>query len=490
MPHAEGFALVVLLISTAGLVAVLSSRLTEWLRIPAPALVLVAAAVVVALAPGVGHPSARAVDELVTIALVYILFDGGMHIGVRRFRRAAGSIGAVGVLGTFLTTAGAALLLHLAFAVPWYPAVLVATAVAPTDPAIVFSVLGKREVAGRSSTILEGESGANDPVGIALMGALLAAGGLTHDAARSVAGTFLLQMLVGGVVGWLGGRALVWFIRTVTLPTESLYFLRTLVSVPILYGLVTLAHGSGFLAVFVAGIVAGDARAPYMREIRRFHGAVAGLSEITAFVVLGLSVDLGALRHSDVLVPGLVLAVVLAVVIRPVAAGLCLRGSRLRRNEEGFVLFAGLKGAVPILLAEMLRAVDLANAERWFAIVVVVVVFSVLVQGSLTPVVARRLRLPMRTVVPEPWSVGVRLRDEPSGVHRLTVTSGSYADGRPLADLDLEAEDLWLSVVVRGRELVRVTGETVLRAGDELLVLADTDQRDAVARLFEDPATR
>ena len=482
------YALVVLLVSIVALVAVLSNRVTERLKIPAPAIVLVAAALAVTVVPGIHHPADHSVEEIVTIALVFILFDGGMHIGRRRFRAAAKPIVVVGVVGTFLTTAGAAALLAWAFGIPWYAAVLVATAVAPTDPAVVFSVLGKREVAGRSSTILEGESGANDPVGIALMAALLAAGGLSASAFGKVGVEFVLQMVVGAVVGVLGARALLWFMRAVPLPSEALYPLRTLACVPIFYGVATLAHGSGFLAVFVAGILLGDARAPYKREIERFHSAVASLAEIVAFVVLGLTVDLGQLSHADVWVPGLVLAVVLAFVIRPVVVGLCLIPARLRRNEQAFVLFAGLKGAVPILLAVLLREADIPGADRWYGIVVVVVIFSVFVQASLTPVVATKLRLPMRTIEPEPWALGVRLRNEPGGVHRLTVAAGAPADGRAVDDLDLLGERMWISFIVRDSGLVRITGETQLHAGDEVLVLADADLKPVLTRVFERPA--
>jgi len=137
------------------------------------------------------------------------------------------------------------------------------TALAPTDPAVVFSVLGRREVAGRSGTILEGESGANDPVGIALLASLLAAGpGAGVDAAGSVVAAFLLQLAVGAAVGAAGGVLLVGFMRRVPLPSEGLYPLRVLAGALVIYGAATVAHGSGFLAVFIAGILAGDARAP------------------------------------------------------------------------------------------------------------------------------------------------------------------------------------------------------------------------------------
>ena len=241
----------------------------------------------------------------------------GLHLGWSRFRSSAGPIAAAGILGTFLTAAGAAAFCHYAFGLDWYLAVLLGTAVSPTDPAVVFSVLGRREIAGRSGAILEGESGANDPVDIALMAASITAGGITAAGLVQVAGQFILQMGVGLAVGVLGGRALLWFIRRVPLPAEGLYPLRTLASAFILYGIATLAHGSGFLAVFVAGIVLGDARAPYKLEIERFHSALASLAEIVAFLVLGLTVDVEELTHPDVWIPGLILGVVVAFVIRP-----------------------------------------------------------------------------------------------------------------------------------------------------------------------------
>lgn len=484
------YALLVLLSSAVGLVAVLANRLTERVKIPVPLLVLVGAAVAVHAVPVVQPPPERVVERVITIALVLVLFDGGMHIGPSRFRAAAAPILSLGVVGTALTAAGAALVLHYGCGIGWFPAVLVATAVAPTDPAVVFSVLGKREIRGRSSTILEGESGANDPVGISLMSGLIAAGGLSAAGFASVGTQFALQMAIGLAVGLTGGRALLVFMRRVALPSEGLYPLRTLASVLMLYGIATLAHGSGFLAVFVAGIVIGDARAPYKPEIKRFHAALAGLAEIVAFAILGLTVDLGVLGHPDVWVCGLVIAVALTVLIRPLAVGFCLVPVRLQRNERAFVLFAGLKGAVPILLGELLRAAHVPDAERLYGVVVVVVIFSVLVQGSLVPGVANLLHLPMRTVETRPWEIGVRLADEPEGVHRFSVAKGSAIQGCTVEGLGDRVGDIWVSIVVRTTGLVPVRGDTELRAGDEVVVLADPELRDTLADLFGPPRAR
>jgi potassium/hydrogen antiporter len=487
------FAELLLFLSLAAVAAILSNRLASRLRVPAPALFLVAAAVTWAVLPGVVAPPERTVERIVTVALLCILFAGGMHIGWRRFRAAAAPIVVVGVVGTFLTAAAAAAVAHFGFGFGWYVSLLVGTAIAPTDPAVVFSVLGQREIRGRSSTILEGESGANDPVGIALLVSLLAAGSLSGGALVQVGGEFVLQMGVGAALGLIGGRALLWFMRRISLPSEGLYPLRTLASVLVLYGATTIAHGSGFLAVFVAGIVLGDERAPFKKEVERFHSALASLGEIVAFVVLGLTVNLTDLTRTDVWVPGLVLGATLALVIRPLFVWLCLIPARLRRNEQAFVLFAGLKGAVPILLGSLLLAANVPGAHRLYGIVIVVVAFSVLVQGSLVPAAARALHLPMNLVEPQPWSLGVRLAEEPEGVLRLTVAVGSRAEGRTVDEMadaatdSGDSGDVWVNMVVRGGALVSVRGDTVLQAGDEVLVSVDEQWHPRLESMFRSP---
>jgi cell volume regulation protein A len=459
-------------------------------KIPSPALVLVGAAVAVKVVPALHEPPHLVVERVVTVALVCILFDGGMQIGWSRFRSAAVPVTVTGVAGTFLTVAACALLARAAFGLSWYASVLLATAVAPTDPAVVFSVLGQREVSGRGDTILKGESGANDPVGIALMASLIGAGGLSAGAFAHVGGEFLLQMGVGAAAGVAGGAALGWFMRRVPLPGEGLYPLRTLACALLLYAVATLAHGSGFLAVFIAGIVLGDGRAPYKREIERFHSALASLAEIVAFTVLGLTISLDVVSRADVWVPGLVLGAALAFVIRPVVVGLCLAPARLGRGERAFVLFAGLKGAVPILLGTFLLSAGVPGAQRLYGIIAVAVVFSVVVQGSLVPAAARLLRVPMRPVEPEPWALGVRLRDEPSGVHQLTVTAGSPADGRTIDELAGLPGEAWVSFIVRNGQLVPIKAGTRLRPGDDVLIQADPGLHDKLTRAFTRPSAQ
>jgi cell volume regulation protein A len=485
------FAVVVGTVCGSLWLGLVSNHLAERIGVPAPAFFLVGAAAVSTVAPQLAPDSIEWVQRVVTVALLLILFNGGMDIGMAKFSRNALAITWVGVAGTFVTAAAVAAAAHWLFGMDWTLALLIGAALSPTDPAVVFSVLGRREIAGRSGTILEGESGANDPVGIALMVALLAAGSgeLTGVWDQVAAGTveFCLQMGIGAALGVTGGWVLVRSMQLRPLPSESLYPLRTLVAAGAIYSLATLAHGSGFMAVFVAGIMAGDARAPFKREVERFHSAVASLGEIVAFTVLGLTVDLTTLGEGGAWLEGLVLAVLLAFVIRPLLVGLVLVPVGLSRNERVFVLWAGLKGAVPILLGSYILTSDAGHQVEAYDIVFVVVLFSVLVQGGSVPWVARRLKLPVHVQEPEPWSLGVRFRDEPHGVHRFTVGSGAPADGGLIAELPL-GEDVWISLVERDGDLVQVRGATRLQAGDGVVVLAEPAAAGRARRLFVTPS--
>jgi potassium/hydrogen antiporter len=478
------FAILIAAVSLAGLLAVWSNRLSARIRVPAPAIFLVAAAVVSDLIPSLQEIPVVTVQRVVTVMLILLLFDGGMHIGWRRFRTTSAAIVWLGVAGTALTTVGIAALAYFVFGLEWRPALLIGVALAPTDPAVVFSVLGRREVVGRSGTLLEGESGANDPVGIAAMAALLAAGaaGGWHAVGVGV-GEFALQMAVGAAVGLIGGYLLSLAMHRLPLPSGALYPLQTLLGAGAIFGVATLAHGSGFLAVFIAGILVGDVRAPYKLEIERFHASLASLAEIVAFTVLGLTVSIATLAHDGALLVGLAIAALLAVVVRPVLVGLTLLPISLTRGERLFVMWSGLKGAVPILLGTYILSAGVSDARRLYDIVVVVVAFSVIVQGGLVPAVAHRAGVPMRVIEPEPWALGMRFREQPSGLNRYQVDPGSLADGAAIADLPL-GESSWISMINRDGRLVAVRGDTVLRAGDEVLLLSDPDSDEQPGAIF------
>jgi cell volume regulation protein A len=390
------FGAYVLAASGVVLLAIGASKLTRRLPIPAPAFFLLGAAVVGATLPVTDHLSILAVERIGIVALIVILFDGGMEIGWRSFRAAAAPITALGVVGTFATAAAMAALAHLLFGFPWIQAWLLGAALAPTDPAVMFAVLGNREVEGRSGTILKGEAGANDPVGIALMLGLIALAGDPAGSPWTVVEEFARQMGIGLAIGLIGGYALTAALQRVSLHDPSLYSLLTLAGSGVVFGAADLARGSGFLAVFIAGMLVGDARAPHMVEIERFHGVLASLGEIVVFTALGATVSLAHFGSGDLWLQALALAALLALVVRPLAVAPLLAPARLRWGERLFVMWGGLKGAVPILLAAFALVAGVEGATQIYGVVFVVVALSVIVQGATMPAAARRLGVPMR----------------------------------------------------------------------------------------------
>jgi potassium/hydrogen antiporter len=476
---AAEFGRVVLIVAVGFAVAILSSRVSGRLRVPAPALFLAAATVSSDLIPNLAPLlTIHDVERICLVALIVILFDGGMDIGVTRFRESLWPIVSLGVVGTFLVAGLLAVLVHALFGASWTTSLLIGAALAPTDPAVVFSVLGGSEVSGRSDDILKGESGVNDPVGIALVIGLLDIA-TNSGSSLGIAEDFVLQMVVGLAVGVIGGLVLRRAMRDLTLPDSALYPLLTLSAAGIVYGLASVLHGSGFLAVFVTGVLIADLRAPYKAEIEHFHKALASLGEIVVFVALGLTIDLGSLDLRSVWLDGLAVAVLLTFVARPLVVGTLLARARLTRGEKVFIAWAGMRGAVPILLAAFTLLEGVDHANRIYGIVFVVVMFSVVVQGSLVPTVAGRVGLQMRQIHQEPWDLSVRLRDEPQEVGRYVVAAGSPADGVALRDLVL-GERAWISLIMRDGAARQARGDSVLRAGDEVLVLGTSAHAQAV----------
>jgi potassium/hydrogen antiporter len=479
------FGLIVLVVSAGALLALGTSKLTERVPVPAPALFLILAAIASDLAPRLHVTEIQHVERIGVVAIIVILFDGGMHVGWRRFRGSTWPILSLGVVGTFATAALMAVAAHTLFGFGWTASWLLGAALAPTDPAVMFSVLGQREVGGRSGTILEGESGMNDPVGIALVIGLIEFATGDDGSAFVVVQEFVIEMAVGLAMGVAGGFTLLRLMQRVSLPHAGLYPLRTLAGAGAIYGIASVAHGSGFLAVFAAGLILGDQRAPYKGEIERFHVALASLAEIVVFVALGLTIDLSELGEDSIWLDGLLLALILAFIARPLAAAVPLLPARLTLREKVFVMWGGLRGAVPILLAALILIAGAEGGDRIYEIVFVVVAFSVVVQGTSIPYVARRLHVPMRIAEAEPWDLSIRLRREPKGVERFVVGPTSRVTGQPIRELPL-GDHGWISLILRGGEPVRARGSTRLEPGDEVIMLVNPDKIAAVRRLFTD----
>ena len=396
MSEIANFGTVVLLVSAGFGLALLSSKLTERLPIPSPAVFLIAAAAVSDIWPRLYHHTPiHTVERVAVVALIVILFNGGLDIGWPSFRESAFPMVSLGVFGTFITAGVVMLLAHFALGFGWTLAGIAGAALAPTDPAVMFSVLGNHEIGGRSGTTLEGEAGLNDPAGIALMIGMIELATHADASAAVVVREFAVEMSVGLAFGMVGGWLLAAILRRIRLPSAPLHPLLALALAAALYGVTSRLHGSGFLAVFLAGLIVGGGTPRHETAITSFTGPLASLAEIAAFVALGLTVSLGSLTWRTWF-EGVALALVLAVVARPLTVTISLAGARFSWAERAFMAWCGLKGAVPILLAAFAVLESVEGAKRIYNVVFVVVLLSVVCQGTLVGAVARRLGIPIR----------------------------------------------------------------------------------------------
>lgn len=389
----QSFGVVVAVVSGTVLAALAFRRAAERLRIPAPAVFLVGAAV----ASDVIDPlrtalSPREVGWIASTALIVILFDGGVSLGWSSVRPLAGVVATLGIGATMVSAAVIALAAHVMTSLGWATSAVLGVALAPTDPAVVFSVIGDGRLAQRPKMILEAESGANDPIAIALMVGVIASATGGRAWLPTVGETLARELAIGLVVGIVGSWLTRVPLRHLTEPRATLQPIVALSAAGLIFGLATALHGSGFLAVFVAGLLLGDADVQVGDDVRTFHSELANLAEVVVFVALGLTVHLASVGIAD-LVSGLALTAVLLIVARmPVVVAL-LAPTSLPLGERLFLAWSGLRGAVPILLASLALDAGVSQARRVYGLVFVVVAASVLVQGMTLPALASRLGL-------------------------------------------------------------------------------------------------
>ncbi|MEC9345221.1 MAG: potassium/proton antiporter [Pseudomonadota bacterium] len=420
------------------------------------------------------------------IALAIILFDGGLRTSTATLREARWPALALSTVGVVLTALLVAPLAWLALPLGPVEALLVGAIVASTDAAAVFFLLGANGInlVRRVRATLEAESGLNDPMAVFLTVTcieLVAAGvtGLDPDAIGAFAISFAAQIAGGAVAGLAGGFLLTALVNRMRL-SAGLYPILALAGALAVFSGTQMAGGSGFLAVYLCGVVVGNRPHRARLLIERFQDGLAWLSQIVMFVMLGLLVTPSSLLDSIWI--GLGLALVLILVARPLAVVLCLMAFRFNWREHLFVSWVGLRGAVPIFLGTMPVLAGLDNARLYFDIAFVVVLVSLLVQGWTIGLAARILKLALPPATLPPVRTDVDLATGPGRVMSVFVVRPDSAVAGETADAVRAAPGVEVVAVLRAG--TAAPAGVALGDGDQVIVLAADDQLPALDRLF------
>ncbi|MGH8501634.1 MAG: potassium/proton antiporter [Gammaproteobacteria bacterium] len=419
-----------------------------------------------------------------SMALAIILFDGGLRTKVSVFRVALWPAAALATAGVILTAAITGVFAAWIFDLNWLEGLLVGAIVGSTDAAAVFALLRAHDlgIKQRVGATLEIESGSNDPMAIfltiALIEVLLMDQGILS---WTLAQEFIMQMGLGAAFGLVGGRLLVRLINRLPL-TGGLYPLLALSGALGVYGCAAVIGGSGFLAIYLAGLVLGNRRLQAANNIERFHDGMAWLSQIGMFLMLGLLVTPSALL--PIAWQALLVAAVLILIARPLAVLISLAPFRFPWREQVFISWVGLRGAVPIVLALFPLLAELDHATLYFNVAFFVVLVSLLVQGWSVAPVARWLRLE----VPATSEVVQRVELDVPGQSDFElvgykVAADSPALARPADDLPLP-DGVQLATILRGQRALRTDQAVAMQAGDRAYLIAKPEDLPLLDRVF------
>jgi cell volume regulation protein A len=429
---------------------------------------------------GIEFDNAELARKVGVIGLAAILYEGGLSTSWRRLRRVAvpaALLSTVGVVATAALTGAAA---YLLFDLSWLESVLLGAVVASTDAAAVFATLRYTNIRRRLARTLEAETGGNDPVAIALTIGLIDWIEKPSFTFPDLAVLVIRQLGLGLLTGVALGALAMWAFARLPHSVGAFAPVASVAAAALSFGVADVIGGSGFLAVYLVGLAVGSTPSRYRRQLVAFHEGLAFLAQVAMFIVLGLLVfpsDLPA-----VALPGLALAALLVIVIRPVAVWISTAFNKFTARERALLGWAGLRGAVPIVLATFVLSSELGKAETIFNAVFFVVVVSALLQGTTLEWTAARLGL----VDPRPAVVAAPLEVDALGSLELVEfdVAGDHAiAGAAVRELGLPRSAL-IAVVARHGDTIPPRGTTVLQPGDRLFVLAPRAMRAELEDVF------
>jgi cell volume regulation protein A len=422
---------------------------------------------------GVRFDNAELTQVLGYAALVVILAEGGLGTHWREIKPAVGAAALLATAGVAVSVGITAAAAHYLVDLDWRQALIVGAVVSSTDAAAVFSVLRRVPLPSRLTGVLEAESGFNDAPVVILVVAFSTAGPIEHW--YVLLGEITLELAIGAAVGLALGFLGAYAMRHLALPASGLYPIAVMAITVLAYAGGALAHGSGFLAVYVASVILGNARLPHGPATRGFAEGLAWIAQIGLFVLLGLLVTPHEL--GDDIWPAVVVGLVLTVVARPVSVLASLLPFRTPWRDQALLSWAGLRGAVPIVLATIPMVSGIADSKRIFNIVFVLVIVYTLVQGPTLPWLARALRLSDSEAASDLGIESAPLERLRGHLLSVSIPKASRMHGVEVGELRLPAGAGVTLVVRDGRSFVPLP-MTVLRRGDELLVVATDPVRD------------
>ncbi|WP_190083656.1 potassium/proton antiporter [Streptomyces longisporoflavus] len=467
-----------LICSLVLLVAVAAVRISS--RSGLPSLLLYLGIGVAMGQDGVGNLSfnnAELTQVIGYAALVVILAEGGLGTKWKEIKPALPAAAVLSLAGIAVSVGVTAAGAHYLVGLEWRQALIIGAVVSSTDAAAVFSVLRKVPLPSRVTGILEAESGFNDAPVVILVVAFSAAGPVEHwyILVAEIALELAIGAAIGIAVGWLGAYGL----RHVALPASGLYPIAVMAIAVAAYAAGAMAHGSGFLAVYLASMVLGNAKLPHWPATRGFAEGLGWIAQIGMFVLLGLLVTPHDLL--DDTWPAIIIGLILTMVARPLGVIASLLPFRMPWQEKALMSWAGLRGAVPIILATIPMVNGVDDSQRIFNIVFVLVVVYTLIQGPTLPWLAKKLRLGDSSGAADLGIESAPLERLRGHLLSVGIPKGSRMHGVEVGELRMPAGAA-VTLVVRNGESFVPQPTTVLQRGDELLVVATDPVRDAAEK--------
>ena len=429
---------------------------------------------------GIDFDDAELARTVGVIGLAAILFEGGLSTSWRRLRQVAVPAALLSTIGVAVTTVLTGFAARAFFDLTWLESFLLGAVVASTDAAAVFATLRYTNIRRRLARTLEAETGGNDPMAIALTIGLIEWIEEPSFAFPDLALLVVRQLGLGLVVGVALGALAMWAFARLPHSIGAFAPVASVAAACLSFGAADVIGGSGFLSVYLVGLAVGSTPSRFRRQLVAFHEGLAFLAQVAMFVVLGLLVFPNDLP--PVVVPGLALAALLVLVVRPAAVWISTALNDFTTRERALLGWAGLRGAVPIVLGTFVLSSEIGDAETIFNAVFFVVVVSALVQGTTLERVAERLRLvsPGPAIVAPPLEVDALSSLE---LVDFNVAPDHAIAGAAVRELGLPRSAL-VAVVARGNETIPPRGSTVLEPGDRLFVLVPRSKRAELEDVF------